>query len=119
MIDLSDGLASDAAHVGRMSAAVLEVDLQRLPLDAGVSTVADALEVPAWQLAAGAGEDYELCVCVPPYRRARAEEALRAAGGPGITWVGRVLAPTSQTPPGVLLLQDGQARRLEGFEHRW
>jgi len=118
MIDLSDWLATDAAHVGRMSKAVLEVNLQALPLDAGVAEICGELGIPAWQLAASAGEDYELCVCVAPAQRTATEDLLKQAGGVGITWVGQVLERSSQ-PPGVVLLEDGRPRALTGFEHRW
>ncbi len=116
LIDLSDGVASDAGHVGRASDARLCVRLESLPLQAGVAEVGEQLAMPAWRLAAGGGEDYELCVCVSAPQRASVERALGQAGGVPVTWVGEV----TEGPPGVALLDArGQEIGLSGFEHRW
>jgi thiamine-monophosphate kinase len=108
MIDLSDGLATDARHIARRSRVRVELSLSRLPLEPGVSEVARQLGLDERVLAASAGEDYELCVCVPP-----AAAALAAAGAQpsGLTWVGRV---TEGQAEAVFVDADGD---LEGFEH--
>ena len=100
MIDLSDGLASDAAMIAAASGVAIEIDLAALPLAAGVSN-------PAF--AAAGGEDYELCVCVAPADRASADAAVA-----GLTWVGVVSAGSGA----VFRDGSGEARALRGFEHR-
>ncbi len=114
MIDLSDGIATDAGHLGRASNCDLRIELAALPLAAGLAEVAGELHVPAFELAAGGGEDYELCFCAPASAKQAIEAAL--ADGPGVSWVGEV----ADGEAGATLLGDGgDVVRIEGFEHRW
>jgi thiamine-monophosphate kinase len=118
MIDLSDGLATDAAHIGRASGACVRVQLAELPLADGVAEVCalPAIGLDARELGATGGEDYELCFCIAPERRTSLESALARAGGAGVTWVGEVLAGGPRVS---LIAGDGREVRLHGFEHAW
>jgi thiamine-monophosphate kinase len=116
MIDTSDGAAGDAAHLGRASGVRLLVELERLPLEDGVAEVAAQLGVEPWRLAAGPGDDYELCFTAADSARAQIEAALAAAGAARVTWIGEAVAGA---PGAAMLARDGSEVTLSAFEHSW
>jgi thiamine-monophosphate kinase len=97
MIDLSDGLATDARHVAERSGVELRVRVDAVPVAPGVEAEA----------AVTGGDDYELLVTVPPERRAAAEAAAR------LSWIGEVSAGSGL----VLLGPHGPLEGLRGYEH--
>ena len=95
MIDLSDGIASDARRIADRSGCKLVVDVGALPLADGVSDLADE---PFWTM----GEDYELLAALAPYDVDRL----------GFPVVGRC-----EQGSGVELRRGGEVIEAEGWEH--
>jgi thiamine-monophosphate kinase len=112
MIDVSDGLGADASHLARSSGCRLEIELERVPVAAGVDTVAGG-ERPALELAASGGEDFELLASLPPDRVEEAREAVSAAGSE-LTEIGYVTEGEGVS----LRLPDGGELEPAGFDHR-
>jgi thiamine-monophosphate kinase len=65
LIDLSDGLARDGAHVAARSRCRLVVELEQVPVADGAAEVAERVGKSVWELACGFGEDYELLAALP------------------------------------------------------
>lgn len=105
MMDISDGLLLDADRLARASGVRAEIDLDALPLAAGVDRVAAATGADPALFAATGGEDYHLLATLPP----------SAGLSPEVTVIGRI----ADGAPGVAAIKGGTdvtPARL-GWEH--
>lgn len=93
MIDVSDGIATDARRLAEASGTGALVELERLPRSGGASI----------EQAAAGGEDFELLAAVPP----------EAVVPVPVTVIGRLTEPPEVT----LIAADGSPRALTGWDH--
>ena len=112
MLDVSDGLIGDLAHVARASGVSARIDIERLPLAPALRLQPRA---DAVKYALAGGDDYELCFTASP----RHHEAVLLAGrdsGVAVTVIGDVLAAAGA--PVLLAGSESQAfSALSGYDH--
>lgn len=82
MIDLSDGLFGDVAHLAAASGCGIEIDAALVPVDQAAGA--------NYQQAVSGGEDYELCFAAPVSAIESLRERFQAEFGSALTRVGMV-----------------------------
>ena len=110
LIDLSDGLASDAAHVAAASGVSLLLETGALPVHPSAQAQTDAI-----RLAAAGGDDYELCLVAPAGAVGNVKREFEQQFQLRLTQIGSV-----EPGAGVIWLDDvGRPldERLKGFDH--
>lgn len=74
-VDISDGLVADLGHILEASCVAARIDARRLPLSEALCRLSGQ---DAIALALNAGDDYELCVTLPPQAWSALPEAVRS-----------------------------------------
>ena len=107
-IDLSDGLAGDLSHILDASGVGAEIRAGKLPMSPAFRGLSDPEDRLALQVSGG--DDYELCVCLPPDNVAKLRKRLDVP----LTEIGRVVKGKALT----VIDAKGRKRALEALGYR-
>jgi thiamine-monophosphate kinase len=118
MMDLSDGLATDLAHICKQSRLGARVFQEQLPLDHALKKAATLLGRDSLQWMISGGEDFELLLTVAPHATKKLQEVM-ANSGHLLYPIGKMIKGN-----GVVLVPAGSNENLSetsidflGFDH--
>ncbi len=109
MLDLSDGLATDAKRICEASGVGCRVELERLPISEDTREIAAMFNRRPEELAATGGEDYELLISAP-------EEVIIALGE-GLELPLTVIGSIVEDEDTIFLSNGNPVENLSGWDH--
>ena len=114
MIDLSDGLGTDLAHLAEASGLGAEIDAAALPVSKPAQSLARLLDFDPLDWAIGGGEDYALLFTCPPSVADRLTALVQQGLNRELFLVGRMI-----NEPGLRCKNAGRVTPLNrrGYEH--
>ncbi len=84
MIDISDGLSSEAIHLCKKSEVGCDIYEDKLPLDPQFIAVCEEFKLDSTTIALNGGEDYELLFTISP------QDYVKIKGNPNLTVIGHI-----------------------------
>lgn len=114
MMDISDGLATDLAHMCAESGAGAEIFKEDLPVSEQLAAAARKLANPLFDWALKGGEDYQLLFTAAPEQGQNLRRLVADQTGKDISAIGRITQGQ-----GVYLCSDEQRREIsyQGYDH--
>ncbi|MGA1773130.1 MAG: thiamine-phosphate kinase [Flavobacteriaceae bacterium] len=104
MIDISDGLSSEALHLCKQSNLGIALYEEKLPIDPTVISACDEFNLNPTVAVLSGGEDYELLFTI------RQDDFLKIKGNPNLTVIGHM---TEKTSGAQLVLRSGELAELK------
>ncbi|MGK0406429.1 MAG: thiamine-monophosphate kinase [Roseivirga sp.] len=90
MIDISDGLSSEALHLCESSKLGIQLYEDKIPIDPAVLKLCEEFKLSATTIALNGGEDYELLFTIP------LEDHDKIKGNPHLTVIGHMISDTKE-----------------------